>query len=276
MMMNRRTMLTSAAALAALAATGARAAGRKVGLQLYTVRNIFEPDPVGTLEKVAAIGYREVEYGGGGYDRMDHAMLRRAQDRLGLTAPSIHVGYDEMLANFDACVQRGKMLGADTLIVAYMTEEHRGAEAWEKAVGNFNRFAEKLHKAGLGFAYHNHHFEFLEKPGGVSLFDRMLKLRHPLVQFELDLFWAVKAGEDPKALIRRLAGDIYAYHVKDMTKTGEMASVGAGTMDFAAIFTLNKLAGVRHFYVENDMAPAPYIPDITASFQHLSKLLQKA
>ena len=275
-MMNRRTMLTSAAALAALSATGARAATRKAGLQLYTVRNIFEPDPVGTLEKVAAIGYREVEYGGGGYDRMDHAMLRKAQDRLGLTAPSIHVGYDEMLANFDGCVARGKALGADTLIIAWMGEEHRNAVAWEKAVGNFNRFAQGLKKAGLGFAYHNHDFEFLVKPDGVSLFDRLLKLRDPLVQFELDLFWLVKAGEDPKAMIRRLAGHIYAYHVKDKTAEGGMASVGAGTIDFAGIFTLNRLAGVRHFYVENDMAPAPYIPDITASFQHLSKLLAKA
>lgn len=275
-MMNRRTMLTSAAALAALSATGARAATRKIGLQLYTVRTIFEADPLGTLEKVAAIGYREVEYGGGGYDRMDHAMLRKTQDRLGLTAPSIHVGYDEMLTNFDACVARGKALGANTLILAWMGPEHRNAEAWEKAVGNFNRFAKDLKKAGLGFAYHNHDFEFLVKPDGVSLFERLLKLRDPLVQFELDLFWVVKAGEAPKALIRRLAGHIYAYHVKDKTAEGGMASVGAGTIDFAGIFTLNRLSGVRHFYVENDMAPAPYIPDITASFQHLSKLLAKA
>lgn len=278
MMMNRRNLLAGATALAALSAAGVRAATpRKVGLQLFTVRNLFEADAVGTLEKVAAIGYREVEYGGGGYEKMDPAVLRKAMDRLGLTSPSIHVSYDAMLSRFDACVELGKALGADTLIVPYMTKEHFSADAWSKAVANFNRFGEQLQKHGLGFAYHNHDFEFREKPGGVSLFDRMLKDRDPaLVQFELDLFWAVKAGEDPKALIRRLAGTVYAYHVKDMTADGGMTSVGAGTIDFASIFTLNKEAGVRHFYVENDMAPPPYIPDITASFDHLAKLLAKA
>ena len=42
-----------------------------------------------------------------------------------------------------------------------------------------------------------------------------------------------------------------------------MTSVGLGTIDFADIFALNELAGVKHFYVENDQSSAPYLPDIT-------------
>lgn len=251
--------------------------GRKVGLQLYTVRNIFEPHPVGTLKKVAEIGYKEVEFGGGGYDKMDAAMLRRAMDAVGLVSPSIHVGYDELLSGLDAAAVRAKTLGAHTIVLPYMTKEHFSAEAWTKAVANMNRFGEALKKQGLGFAYHNHHFEFLEKPDGVSLFDRFMKDRDPaLIGYELDLFWAVKAGEDPKALIRRLAGTIFAYHVKDMKADGSMTSVGAGSIDFADIFTLNALAGVKHFYVENDQSPEPYLPDITASFAATSKLLARS
>ena len=275
---SRREMLAALAAGSAVLAAPAWAKGRqKVGLQLYTVRNLFEPDPVGTLKQVAAIGYKEVEFGGGGYDRMDAAMLRKAMDSVGLVSPSIHVGYDALLNGLDAEAARAKTLGAGTVVLPYMTQEHFSAEAWTKAVANMNRFGEQLKKLGLGFAYHNHHFEFLQKPEGVSLFDRLLKDSDPaLVYFELDLFWAIKAGEDVKALIRRLAGRIYAYHVKDMKADGSMTSVGAGTIDFADIFTLNRVTGVRHFYVENDMAPAPYLPDITASFAATSKLLSKA
>ena len=278
MSMNRRQLLAGGTLLAASLAAGplaakAARAPRKVGLQLYTVRDIFAADPIGTLEKVAKIGYREVEYGGGGYDAMDHAALRGAMDRLGLSSPSIHVGYDALANQFDAAVAMARTLGADTIVLPWMEPQYREPAAWRTVVSNANRFAAQLQDAGLGFAYHNHDFEFLVKDGDTSLFDMLLAERDPaLVQFELDLFWAVKAGQDPKALIRRLPGQIYAYHVKDMTAEGNMTSVGNGVIDFADIFTLNDVAGVRHFYVENDQAPAPYLPDITASFTALSRL----
>ena len=277
-MLDRRHLLAGSAALAAAIAAGPLAAtpvqaARKIGLQLYTLRELFAPDPMRTLEQVAAIGYREVEYGGGGYEAMDHAALRKTMDRLGLTAPSIHVGYEALAGKFDAAVAMARTLGADTIVVPWMAEEYREPIAWRAVVADFNRLAAKLKKAGLGFAYHNHDFEFTVKDGDRSLFDMLIAERDPaLVGIELDLFWAVKAGEDPKALIRRLPGQIYAYHVKDMTEDGAMTSVGKGTIDFADIFTLNELAGVRHLYVENDQSPAPYLPDITTSFATLDRL----
>ncbi|KQM97189.1 xylose isomerase [Sphingobium sp. Leaf26] len=279
MIMNRRSILLGAGGLAALAsqnliAGGAQAAQiRKVGLQLYTVRELFSADPVATLEQVAKIGYREVEFGGGGYDAMDHKLLRKTMDRLGLTSPSLHIGYDALLDKFDASVAMAKTLGADTVILPYMVDKHREAAAWDAALVNINRFGAQLKAAGLGFAYHNHDFEFTVKPDGVSLFDRLVKACDPeLVKIELDLYWAVHAGEDVQALIKRLAGRIYAYHVKDMRPDRSMTAVGAGTIDFASLFKLNALAGVRHFYVENDQCPAPYIPDISKSFQTLRGL----
>jgi sugar phosphate isomerase/epimerase len=276
MMIDRRQWMAGGVALATTFAAGpliAQAAKRKIGLQLYTVRELFGPDPIGTLEKVAKIGYREVEYGGGGYDKMDHAALRKTMNRLGLTAPSIHVGYEALTADFAGSVKMAKTLGADTIVVPYMGETFRNADAWKKAVADFNRLAERLKKTGLDFAYHNHDFEFRVKPGGVSLFDTLVKDGDPaLVKIELDLFWAIDAGEDPKAIIKRLPGRIYAYHVKDRTADGKMTSVGKGVVDFADIFTLNGITGVRHLYVENDQSPAPYLPDITTSFGTLARL----
>ncbi len=279
MISNRRTFLMGAGGLAALGClpltTSPAAAARidKVGLQLYTVRDIFSSDPVGTLEKVAKIGYKEVEYGGGGYDAMDHGLLRRTMDQLGLRSPSVHIGYDALLNQFDACLAMAKTLGADTVILPHMGDAYRTADAWQAALVNFNRFAAQLKQEGLGFAYHNHDFEFTVRPDGVSLFDRLLKEADPaLVKIELDLYWALYAGEDVEALIRRLPGRIYSYHVKDMRADRKMSAVGAGTVDFGKIFKLNALAGVQHFYVENDQAPAPYIPDIRQSYETLRKL----
>ena len=279
MRISRRQWMAGGAALATafaarpLTARDAAPALGPIGLQLYTVRALFSEDPMGTLEKVAAIGYREVEFGGGGYDGMDHAALRRTMDRLGLVAPSVHIGYEALESDFDGSVKMARTLGADTVVLPWMGEAHRSAGGWKAAVANFNRWAERLEKAGLGFAYHNHDFEFTVKPDGRSLFDMLIADADPaLVKIELDLFWAVAAGEDPKAIITRLPGRIYAYHVKDRTPEGKMTSVGKGTIDFADIFTLNRTAGVKHFYVENDQSPAPYLPDIQTSFATLSRL----
>jgi sugar phosphate isomerase/epimerase len=277
MMISRRQCVAGGAALTTILAAGplmaANSKSKPIGLQLYTVRELFEKDPMGTLEQVAAIGYREVEYGGGGYDRMDHAALRKTMDRLGLKSPSLHIGYDALAADFEGSVAMAKALGADTVVLPWMAETLRNAEGWKVAVANFSRWAEQLKKAGLDFAYHNHDFEFTTKPGGRSLYDMLLADTDPaLVKLELDLFWAVAAGENPKAIIRRNPGRIYAYHVKDRTPDGKMTSVGKGVIDFADIFTLNGIAGVKHFYVENDQSPAPYLPDIQTSFAALSRL----
>ncbi|MCP8890945.1 sugar phosphate isomerase/epimerase family protein [Sphingomonas faeni] len=275
MILNRRNLLAGSGAVAALAfvPTASAAQLKAIGLQLYTIREIFAKDPVGTLGKVAQIGYREVEFGGGGYDGMDHAMLRRTMDKLGLTAPSVHIGYDALLKQFDQSVTMAKTLGATTVVLPYMTDEHRNEAGWTAALPNFNRFATDLKKAGLGFAYHNHDFEFTIKPGGVSLYERLLKETDPaLVKLELDLYWALHAGENLSTLIERLSPRLYAYHVKDMRPDRSMTAVGQGTIDFGALFKLKGSAGVRHFYVENDEAPAPYLPDITTSFRTLRAL----
>lgn len=275
-MIDRRSLIVGAAALAAAPAFArlAKPKGKAVGIQLYTLRELFQADPVATLEKLAKIGYREVEYGGGGFDTMDHAMLRRATDRLGLRAPSAHIAYEALTEKFDDSVKMAKTLGIDTVVVPYLVDSHRNEAAFTDVVSNLNKIGAKLRAQGLGLAYHNHDFEFTTKPGGVSLYERLLRDRDPaVVKLELDLFWVVKAGEDPLALIKRLAGHVYAYHVKDKTAAGEMTSVGSGVIDFASIFRLNALSGVKHFYVENDECPAPYIPDITTSFTNLTKLL---
>ena len=277
MMIDRRQWLAGSAALAATLAGCAPVAqgatSRPIGLQLYTVRELFSRDPHATLEQVAAIGYREVEYGGGGFEAMDHAALRATRPRRSIVAPSIHIGYDMLASDFDRAVTIAKTLGADTVVLPWLSEERRTAEVWRAVLASLNPFAERFKAAGLGFGYHNHDFEFTVKHGGVSMFDSLLAETDPqLVKIELDLFWAVVAGEDPKAIIRRLPGRIYAYHVKDRTADGKMTSVGEGTIDFADIFTLNDLAGVKHFYVENDQSPAPYLPDITTSFAALGRL----
>lgn len=244
-----------------------------IGLQLFTVRDLFAADPVDTLKKVAAIGYREVEFGGGNYTAMDQNMLRDALARFGLTAPSLHIPIELLSSDFGAAEKIMNALGAKTIILPWLSEDYRSEAAFAKLIPQINRIAGQARDAGLGFAYHNHDFEFLIPGHGTSLYDRLVADTDPaLVGFELDLYWAAHAGVDVAKLIDRLSDRLFAFHVKDMKKDGSMAPVGTGTIDFARLFALPGASGVEHFYVENDQAPAPYIPDITTSFRNLRAL----
>jgi len=278
MMMDRRRVLTGLSGTAALAMLGSAsgAAAKQVGaigLQLYTVRDVFQKDPIATLEQIARIGYREVEFGGGGYDTMDHALLRRTLDRLGLKAPSVHISYPMLTDRFDAAVSMARTLGADTVILPWLPDEQRTEAGFEPVLRNLNPLATRLRTAGLGFAYHNHDFEFTSQSKGVRLYDRLVAETDPvLVKFELDLYWAAHAGVDLPALVKRLGRRLYSFHVKDMRPDRKMTAVGTGTLDFASLFRLPAAVGVRHFFVENDEAPAPYFPDITTSYRNLAAL----
>lgn len=276
MKIDRRAFVSGAAGLVAASSLGSlgslaqAARPRKIGLQLYTVRDIFARDPVGTLEQVARIGYREVEFGGGNYDGMDHALLRRTMDRLHLTAPSAHVPYDMLAGRFADAVKMVKTLGCDTIVVPWLPPELRTEAGFESVLAHVRLFAARARDAGLGLAYHNHDFEFTTRARGVSLYDRLLGETDPaLVKLELDLYWAVYAGQDAAALIDRLAGRLYAFHAKDMRQDRGMAAVGTGTIDFASLFGRPGAARVPHIFVEDDEAPAPYLPDIATSFRTL-------
>jgi sugar phosphate isomerase/epimerase len=273
MKIDRRAFVTGAAGLVAAGSLGCAALAarpRRIGLQLYTVRDLFARDPVGTLEQVARIGYREVEFGGGNYDGMDHALLRRTMDRLRLTAPSAHVPYDMLTGRFADAVTMVKTLGCDTIVVPWLPPELRTEAGFESVLANVRRFAIQARDAGLGLAYHNHDFEFTARSRGVPLYDRLIGETDPaLVKLELDLYWAVYAGQDAARLIDRLSGRLYAFHAKDMRADRRMAAVGTGTIDFAALFRRPGAAAVPHIFVEDDEAPAPYLPDIATSFRNL-------
>src|SRR5258705_4373283 len=95
--MNRRNFLGTMTAATVLAREFSWAADHKidkVGLQLYTIRNVMQQDFEGKLAKVAEVGYREVEFAG--YENHTPQEIRAMLERHGLTSPSAHVPYKSL------------------------------------------------------------------------------------------------------------------------------------------------------------------------------------
>ena len=283
-MIDRRTFLKGLGAVTGAAAVGLPPIGAhaedeskrlaRIGLQLYTVRRDMERDFEGTLQKVAAIGYDEVEFAG--YFGRSPASVRATLDRLGLAAPAAHIGTPASLTkDWEKTIEAGKVMGHRYLIVAWIEEkERRTLDDYRRYADLFNAAGETARKAGVRFAYHNHDFEFVPLDGKVP-YDLLLERTDPaLVAMEMDLFWVRKGGRDPLEYFRRFPGRFEAVHVKDMDGSPQqrMVDVGKGKIDFARIFAQRKKAGIRHFFVEHDDPQPSAIESVRTSYQYLKRL----
>ena len=257
-----------------------------VGLQLYSLREEFPKDIKGTLEKVAKAGFKEVELYGFSkktqFFGMSATELKALLDANGLKAVSGHYmlgtyladgNQEELIAAIEAC----KTLGSKYLTVPYILPDVRKTEADYHRIAKLLNVAGKMaKKAGLQLAYHNHDFEFT-KFGDTNGFDILLKeTKKKLVQFELDLYWVVRSGNDPKTLFAANKRRFSMWHVKDMDKNDPKlnAEVGTGSIDFKSIFAEAKLSGMKHFFVEHE---TNYKPDplgsVTKSCEYIKKEL---
>lgn len=246
----------------------------RIGIQLYTVRGEMERDFEGTLARIAAIGYKEVEFAG--YFGRSPAAVRAVLDRNGLRAPAAHIGTPEVLTkDWEKTIENGKIMGHKYLIVAYLTEDQRRTlDDYRKWADLFNSAGETARKAGTRLGYHNHDFEFTPMEGKLP-YDILIERTEPaLVTMELDLFWITKGGQNPLAYFDRHPGRFEAVHVKDMDDSPQqrMVDVGRGKIDFARIFAAREKAGIRHFFVEHDNPEPSALGSAKTSYDYLAQL----
>lgn len=275
--MNRRSFLALGATAAAATAIAPRFASaaqvKTIGLQLYTLRDAMAKDVDGTLDQVAKIGYKEVEFAGY-FDRTPEQIKAKLAS-LGLKSPSTHVQLKQLRESWPATLDTAAAIGHTWVVLAWLSPEERGGLDTYKALADLlNTSGEAARKHNLRLAYHNHDFEFVPTDGGVP-FEAMLERADPkLVEFELDLYWATKAGRDPVELFTKHPGRFPLVHVKDMDSTpaGGITEVGHGKIDFKRIFAKSKTAGIKHYFVEQDVTPGSPFDSIKFSYDYVKAL----
>lgn len=250
---------------------------KTVGIQLYSVRDEIVKDPRGVIQKVADAGYNEVEMYGLTADNKFYGLtvkeLAQVLKDNRLKSPSGHYAPEKFLfenGNGDDVknfCEVGHALGHQYITIPWMKEENRKTiEQYKALADRINKAAEICKAAGLKLAYHNHDFEFADINGqhGYDIF--LNNTDKDLVKFEMDLYWVVRAGYDPIELFKKHPGRFHMWHVKDMLKTDKTKNteVGNGSVDFKKIFANAKLAGVKHYIVEQENT---YMPDIFTSIK---------
>jgi sugar phosphate isomerase/epimerase len=254
------------------AVIGARRKLKKVGLQLYSVRDLMKADLPGTLAKVAAIGYKEVEFAG--YFGRTPAEIRELLRKNRLSSPSTHIAIDTLEKDSQKAFAEAKAVGHEWVVVPFVPAERRKtADDWKAIAGLLTKWGPEAKSAGLRLAYHNHDFE-LKPVDGVRPLDMLLSQTDPsFVNFEMDLYWVVFGGGDPLDFFNRYPKRFPLVHVKDSAgpPDNRMVDVGQGKIDFRAIFAASDKAGIKHYFVEHDQ-PADPIATIRNSYNYLHAL----
>jgi len=287
-MNSRRTFIKQAAVAAAglailpdFACSPAAKAGKAVGIQLYTLRELLPQDVKGVIEKVARTGYKEVETYGytkeAGFWGLEAKSFKALLDANGLKAPSGHFGMDEFIKTGNKELLKPLLEGATTLEMEYFTCPYLDAalrpdlDAYKRIAARLNEAAELSRQAGLQLAYHNHDFEFQQQGNGRGYDVLLNETDKELVKFEMDLYWVVRSGNDPVALFNQHPGRFAMWHVKDMDKKDNTINteVGTGTIDFKAIYKHAKQAGLKHLIVEQENFSIDPFESIKKSFDYV-------
>lgn len=242
----------------------------RIGVQLYTVRNQMRESVERTLEQVARIGYKEVEFAG--YFRRPAKEIRAILDANGLTAPSAHSADMPSIRNrFPQVIEDAAVIGHRYVICASIPRNEMTADGYKRVAEEFNRAGEQAAKAGIRVGFHNHSDD-MAPLGSTTGLDILLAGTDPKVtSHQLDLFWTVKGGKDPLDYFTKYPGRFYSVHVKDMAAGGAMVDAGAGQLPFAKYFARAKSAGVQHYFYEHD-DPADPMASLAAGYRHLRAL----
>ncbi len=231
----------------------------EIAVQLFSVRDAVAADLDASLKRLSTLGFRGVELAGWAGvrpERWSHLLLQHHLNPI-----AMHVPYEVLDQNIERAVAEAEMIGCPVIILPWVTEDKRGsAENWSKTAQWMNQVGERVRSLGKRFGYHNHAFEFERLDSGLTGYEALMAETDPgLVEFELDLFWAAKAGQNVPDLIARLGSRLTFCHIKDMTDDSDrtFAPVGQGALPWVQWLPLLK---VQALIVEQDvcMDPDPF------------------
>ena len=226
-----------------------------ISFQLYSARNATPWD--GVVKTLADLGYTQVEGFGGNFE--DAAGFRSLLDQNGLSMPSGHFSVDMLENEPEKALEIAKTLGITRVYCPYLDESERPSDAagWAAFAARLEAIGERMRAGGVAFGWHNHDFEFVACDDGTLPMQVILD-GAPNIDWEADIAWIIRGGADPFAWISANKDRITAAHVKDIAPAGECADedgwsdVGHGTVDWAALMTALKEAGVDLFVMEHD------------------------
>lgn len=233
-----------------------------LAVQLWSFRDDFQKDVPGTLQRVRKLGFRYVELAG--TYGMTARQFRRALDKAGLKAVSMHIEYETARDRTDEVIREAKILGVQYVGVPWIKSPFTRSDCLA-AIRVFNQAGRKLAAARLKFFYHLHGYEFVpDEDGKGTLFDLLMKKTDPrYVSLQLDTYHVMFPGQDPIRLMQQYPGRFSSLHLKDISKevvgddsgdfrAADARPLGQGKTDWSALLQAAQRERLRWYIIEDE------------------------
>jgi sugar phosphate isomerase/epimerase len=247
-----------------------------LGIQLYSVRDDMRKDPLGTLQQLALMGYKNVEhanYIGRKFYGYTPVAFKKILDDVGLKMPSGHTVMEkkhwdptkkDFTDEWKLTIEDAAFMGQQYVISPWLDDSLR--KKYDDLVAYmevFNKSGELCKKMGMKFGYHNHNFEFSTQLNNQKVFDIMINHTDPsLVAQQLDIGNMYGAGGRAMEILKTYPGRFELMHVKDEIKSLEAGDLhdgyestilGKGILGIKEIIKeALKNGGTKHFVIEQE------------------------
>lgn len=237
----------------------------KMGYQLYSIRDEMDKNPIQTLDLLKEMGY--IDFETYGYDAtqdkfygLDATEFYNILNERELSASSGHFGFsdhffstnDQLKHFIDDCIKGAKKINLKYITWPWLDPKYRNIEHFKLLADKLNLIGEHISGSGLGFAYHNHGYEF-DYEDGLCGYDIIMNDTDPnLVKLQLDMYWLIHSSNyTPTEIIKKQPGRFVMWHVKDMDKlTRDYTELGNGSIDYLSLIPDAELSGLEYLYIE--------------------------
>lgn len=253
---------------------------KHLGIQLYSLRDDLPKDPKGILKKLATFGYKEIEsYEGesGMFWGMSNRDFKKYMGSLGMEIVSSHCDYTK---DFERKAAEAGAIGMKYLICPWIGRQ-KNLDDYKRTADAFNKAGEICQKNGLRFAYHNHDYSFRLQNNQYPQ-DILMKNTDPaLVDFEMDIYWVVTAGQNPVDWMKQYNWRFKLCHIKDRKKNtpyrdgepNQSCIVGKGSIDYKTILGQAKDLGMKHYILEQEAYEKAPLECVKEGAAYLNRLV---
>lgn len=250
----------------------------KIGLQLYTIRSETDKDFLGTLRKVAEIGYAGVEFAGGIRQAASLTDLKQTLSETNLEVAGAAFAIAEMESDIEGIIAFCKEIGCTTIINSWIDESLRQtADGYRAVAQKLNSFGKQFQQAGIQLLNHVHGFEFVLFGDKTGMEVLMETFDPRYVNLEIDVYWVEHAGLDAVEFMQKYASRSPSIHFKDMKdrETKLDVEVGDGCINMHAIAEIGKQNHAEWFIVEQEQFEMPALESVTVSLRNLKQIVTK-
>ena len=184
----------------------------QLGVQMWSVNDLWRQDPAGSLRKLRSIGYTGVQ--SLGFYSMDWNELEKMLDGEGLRIVDMPFKAEmvETPDGFSRFVEFCRRFRIDFVFEPWIGSKKLDKGSWQARVEKLAGFRAKFAAVGIRTGFHNHQIELTTKfADGSCPLDLFEKAG---VDFELDVGHVKLAGDDPVVWLQRLAGRVPSIHAK--------------------------------------------------------------